>query len=112
MLVDCLTVPHSPEAWERFAFANNDAVNQINQAITAQTGVQLATYQLYPINFDDPSFFLENNQQAHIQFTQATGGQSADLQDVDLKDPKQLESWINLNWLELNSACVTLKIGP
>jgi len=110
MLPSLLNTPKSPQDWEQFSFANRDILTQIRQAIQSQTGVNLTEYQVYPINFDAIKGFLEANQQSHSDFNAVLGAQSSDLQDVDVKDQKQLQVWINLNYLELQSACQILGI--
>lgn len=83
---------------------------KILQAIQAQTGTELIQYQLDPISFQNPTFFLEWHQQSHLDFDGVLGLQSNDLQDVDLKDDKQLQSFIYLNWIEHNAANQALGI--
>jgi hypothetical protein len=112
MLAALLNVPDTEEDWSIWSYNNYDCVNQIRQAILAQKGIQLPEYQIEPISFSDINTWLENNQQAHVDFTNALGISSVDLTDTDLRDPQQRQSWIYLNFQELNSACQTLKIGP
>jgi hypothetical protein len=38
------------------------------------------------------------------------GLQSVDLEDVDLKDPRQLQAWINFEYQELYAASAALGI--
>lgn len=73
---------------------------KIIQAIQTQKNVRLNQYQLDPINFDNLTYFLEWHQQSHLDFDGVLGLQSNDLQDVDLKDEKNRESFVYLNWLE------------
>lgn len=73
---------------------------KVIQAIQRETGVALIQYQLDPINFEDLTSFLERHQQTHLDMDGALGLQSSDLQDVDLKDDKQLQSFIYINWIE------------
>lgn len=112
MLAALLNVPETEEQWALWSFNNFDCVNQIRQAIKAQLNLTLPEYQIEPINFSQIGTWLENNQQAHIDFTDALGQQSSNIQEVDLSDPRQKESFIFLNYMELLNACQTLKIGP
>lgn len=72
--------------------------------------VKLTEYQLYPINFDRITDFLENNQAAHTDFNGYLGLQSSDLEEVDIKDKKQLQAWVYLVYQELYDACAALQI--
>ena len=112
MLAALINVPSSDGDWAIWSYNNYDCVNQIRQAILDQFGLQLPEYQIEPINFSDIDTWLENNQQAHIDFTSALSQQSSDLTGIDLKDPNQRQSWIFLNYMELQNACDRLKIGP
>lgn len=112
MLAMLLNVPESDEDWSRWSYNNWDANNQIRAAILAQKNIRLASYQIEPIPWDDISLWLENNQQSHIDFTNALGQQSSDLSAVDFKNPDQVKSWVFLNYQELFDASQTLGIGP
>lgn len=107
---DLLNVPKTEVEWSFFSWNNRDAVTRIRQAIKAQKNVNLNDYQLDPINPNDPSFFLQNNQQAHTDFNGVLNLQSTDLLDVNLADPRELESWIFLNWKEVQQAELALGI--
>ena len=112
MIAALLNIPKNDGDWAIWSYNNYDANNQIRQAIFQQKNVQLPEYQLDPIPFDDLPTWMMNNQQAHVDFTGALGQQSNDLLHADLRDPNQLQSWIWLNYMEIQSACNTLKIGP
>ena len=106
------TPPRNDSEWSLWSYSNYDVNNQIRQAVLAQKNVILPEYQLEPINWTDLGTWLENNQQAHIDFTAVLGQQSSDLLSVDLTDPNQHVAWNFLNFMELYNACLTLKIGP
>ena len=98
-----LNVPKDKTGWDEWSF--NHAQQHINiiQAIQKQKGIQLNQYQLYPINFSNEATtltFLEWHQQTHLDMNNALGLQSVDLQDTNLKDQKQLESFVYYNFLE------------
>lgn len=105
-----LNVPRTKSDWDTWSLNHMLEHQKILQAIQQQKGIALVQYQLDPINFENPTFFLELHQQSHLDFDGALGLQSSDLQDVDLKDEKQLQSFIYINWLEHNSANAALKI--
>lgn len=112
MLAALLNIPRNEAEWAIWSYNNYDCVNQIRDAINTAYNVTLPEYQLDPINFGDIDTWLDNNQQAHVDFTRALGQQSNDLLHVDLNDSNQLQSFVWLNFKELQSACQTLKIGP
>jgi len=110
MLANLLSVPKSDPEWSSFSFNNRLEIDRVNQAILAQYGIDLPGYPLDPINWSQPETWLEYNAQSHIAFNGVLGLQSVDLLAVDLKDPKQLSAWINLNYLELFDAQAALQI--
>lgn len=112
MLAALLNVPNDEAQWSRWSFNNLDAVSQIRDAIQAQKNVRLPSYDIEPIDFNDLDGWLANNQQAHLDFNSALGLQSNDLEHTDLRDQKQKESFIWLNYMELQQASNVLKIGP
>lgn len=72
--------------------------------------VNLQEYQLYPVDFNHSTDWLDNVSQSMQDINSVLGLQSVDLEDVDLKDNNQLESWINLLYQELYSASAALAI--
>lgn len=72
--------------------------------------VNLQDYQLYPVDFNKSQDWLDNVSQSMQDINAVLGLQSVDLEDVDLKDEKQLESWVNLLYQELFSASQELGI--
>ena len=112
MLAQLLNVPETEHDWSIWGWANFDVNNQIRQAIKDQKGLTLPEYQLEPIPWNDIDTWLDNNQQAHIDFTSALGIQSSDLLHTDLQDRNQRAAWIWLNFSECQWACQQLKIGP
>ena len=112
VLAQLYNVPQTDQDWDRWSFSNHDALAQIVGAVAAQKNISLATYQVWPIDFDDIDNFLDANQQAHSDFNAALGLNGNDLLHVDLRDPNQRQSWVWLNAMEVQSACQVLKIGP
>lgn len=77
---------------------------------TATPVVKLPEYSIDPIPSDDVKGWLENNQNYHNDMNGQLDLQGSDLQDVDFKDQKQLQSWIFLHYQEHNSAEQALEI--
>jgi len=112
MLAYLSTVPQDQQDWSIWSFQNYTVINAINQAVFAQKQIILPNYQIEPIPWNDLTLWLQNNQQAHIDFTAALGQQSNDIFHTNWQDPAELQAWIFLNFMELYNACATLKIGP
>lgn len=72
--------------------------------------VNLEQYELYPVDFNKSQDWLTNVEQSMDDINSVLGLQSVDLEDVDLKDQKQLESWVNLLYQELYTASSALGI--
>lgn len=110
MIAALLNIPRSPEDWQRWSFANSEAIATLRGALAAQ-GVTIPDLQIDPINPAAPDLFLQNNSQLHQAITGALGLQSTDLLDVDLQDPNQLAVWIFQNHQDLYDAANRLGVG-
>ncbi len=109
MLPALENTPRTQDEWNRFAWDHRDSHNRIRAAILKHRGINLPDYQIDPINPGAITQFLQNNSQLHGDMNSTLGLQSADLQDVNLGDQRQLEAWIKLHWQEHNYA--ELKLG-
>lgn len=103
-------VPRTGLDWSRWSFNNKTAIDEIRQAILAQKSVNLPQYVLDPINFNAFYNWLTVNQQAHNDFNGVLHLQGDDLESVDIRDERQLEAWIYLNYQEIYSARAALNI--
>lgn len=110
MLAAIEAVPQSPDEWARFAFDHRNSHDRIRAAIGKATGANLLDYPIDPINPDNLANFLEFNSLLHDDMNSALKLISTDLQDVDMRDQKQLATWINLHYLEHYYAEAALKI--
>jgi hypothetical protein len=110
LLAAILNIPKTPLEWERWSFHHRLQHDQIRAAILTADNVNLIQYDMDPINFSSPEDFLERNQQTHIDMNGQLGLQSVDLEDVDLKDQRQLQAWINFEYQELFAASAALGI--
>lgn len=104
MLPILAVVPNTDDQWNQFSFNLRNEIDRINAAIQTQYNVNLPSYQLDPIPWDDVYTWLLNNSQAHIAFNDVLGLQSQDLLAVDLSDIRQRAAWIFTNFLEVQSA--------
>ena len=103
-------MPHDARAWQQFSWNNKQSHDAIRQAIFAQGNIRLNDYVLEPIAPDDLAGWLERHAQTHIEMNAALGVQGQDLQDVDLKDERQLVAWVFLHWQEHNTIVQALGI--
>ena len=111
MLAAILNVPATAQDWSTWSWNHRLSHSAILQAALRQKNTQLTDYVLDPINLEHIEDWLERNQQMHVDMTGLVGVQSVDLTDADFKDPKQLQAWIYLNWLDHVTVEQRLGIG-
>ncbi len=104
MLAALLNVPKTDAEWRQFSYDHRDSHDRIRAAIKKKYGVDLTDYVIDPINPDSLQQFLQDNASLHTDMNGILKSQSSDLLDVDINDPKQLDSWINLNYQEHQNA--------
>jgi hypothetical protein len=109
-LAQLLNQPKTDAEWSLWAWSHKDQHDLIRQAIQTKYNVNLDQYVLQPINLDEPALFLDNNQQAHDDFNGVLGTRGSDLLQVDLNNPAQFQSWINLHYQEHYTASAALKV--
>jgi hypothetical protein len=100
MLPALENVPRSASDWLFFAWHHRDSHDRIRDAIKKKYGIDLTDYQVEPISPDDTSGFLQNNSSLHGDMNGMLKLQSADLQDVDFKNEKEVQGWILLHYQE------------
>ena len=100
MLAILQNTPHTPTDWYLFSWNHRDSHDRIRAAILKQNSVNLQDYQIDPIDPNNINQFLENNQSLHTEMNGILHLQSADLEDVNLKDEKQLEAWTRIHYFE------------
>jgi len=104
MLAALMNVPKTDAEWRQFSYDHRDSHDRIRAAIKKKYGVDLTDYAIDPINPDSLQQFLQDNASLHTDMNGILKSQSSDLLDVDINDPKQLDSWINLNYQEHQNA--------
>jgi hypothetical protein len=110
-LANLLNVPQNQSDWSLWGFAHRVHHDQIREAIQAQYNVPLQSYPIDPINLDQIQNFLDYNQQAHNDFNGVLGLRGNDLEEVNLNDRSQLQSWIYLHYQEHLSAGQMVKVS-
>jgi hypothetical protein len=111
MLASLMETPENDNDWLVWGFANKQQNALIRQAIQLQYGTTLTEYVLYPIDFNNPVVFLQNNQLTHQAFLGILGLQSHDIEFSDFSNPAQLEAWIYINYKELYDASTKLGVA-
>ena len=106
-----LDPPRDDLEWQRWGFDHQASHDAIRAAIQAIGGPALAPQVVYPIALGSMRVFLAANQTLHIQMNAVLGQQSSDLEDVDLRDDKQREAWVNVHYAEHFNAEQALGIG-
>jgi hypothetical protein len=90
-------IPRESTDWNEWSFHHKVSHDLIRQGIAAKGGPTLTDYEIDPISPADMSGWLQRNSQLHIDMNSVLGLDSADLQDVDLSDERELVSWIALH---------------
>lgn len=104
-------IPTTPEEWASFSFSHKTSHQLIYQTINARDNLNLAEYDLDPINFNDFDYWLELNQEAHNDMNGVLNLQGVDLETLDPKDQKQLQTWFYNHVLEHIAAEAALEVG-
>lgn len=107
MLANLVTVPQTAQDWALWGFAHRDHHLLIRNAIQAQVGINLQTYDLDPVPFNDPDAlfnWLERNQLAHNDMDTTLNLQGSDLGSVDFSNANQAQAWVYLHLMEHTAA--------
>ena len=102
--------PQGEAGWKQWTFAESQIHFEIVQA-AQKLGVKLPTYQIDPFAVWDVKGWLLRHQGYHSDMCRAFGVEGKDLQSVDFADPKQLRSWMNENYMEMQAVAAFLGIG-
>lgn len=109
MLAALLNVPSTPEQWNEWSWHHRLSHQAIIGAALSQRGASLTDYVIDPVLLNQD--WLERNSQLHFDAGTLLGDQFVDLTDVDLNDPKQLQSWVYLHWQDHVTFEQRLNIG-
>jgi hypothetical protein len=109
-LANLLNQPKTDAEWSLWAWAHYDQHTIIRQAIQAKYSVALNSYPIQPIDLQQPTIFLNYNQELHDDFNGVLGTRGSDLLQVDLNNPAQFQAWINLHYQEHYTASAALKV--
>lgn len=107
MRAQLVNVPKTAEEWAIWGLAHRDDHQIIRDAIQRQTGINLPTYDIDPVPFNDPVAmynWLERNQLYHNDMDTTAGLQGSSLIEVDFSIPAQAEAWIYIHLQEHTAA--------
>lgn len=103
-------VPRTADDWQRWSWNHRTSHQVIRQAIRARGGPNLPDYVL-TVSEEDFGGFLERNQLSHVDMNGVIGAQSADLEELDPKDERQLIAWCWIHAMEHRVAENALGVG-
>ena len=103
-------VPQDEHDWLSFAFSNSNSHFRINNALRTQFNIINPQTILDPIPQFDFLNWLRRHAQQHSVMDQTLGILQSDLTAVDIKDPKQLQDWIFVQFGEHKQAADKLGI--
>jgi hypothetical protein len=105
-----LNTPTDQESFDIWAFQLFQNVSDINGAIFAQQHVNLPAYPIYPVPQNDLGTWLLNISEAVGNICSQLKIQSVDIENVDLNDDRERQSWSFSVFTEINQARIVLKI--
>ena len=111
MLAGLLNVPHTNDDWSKWAWNHRLSHDLIRAAILTKYGYTLTDYQIDPMDPKAMQQFLQDNSQLHGDMNAVLHLPGTNLEDTDLANKNQLESWLNFHYLEHQSAEFALGIG-
>lgn len=111
-LAALLNIPKTSEDWDIWSLNHRLEHDRLREAIQVKTNgaTNLFQYQLDPIPFSNITDWTQRHQQAHDDFNEALSLQGVDLEGANFEDSEQIQSWIYLNWLEHQTAALSLGI--
>lgn len=110
-LTTILYPPPTERGFDEWTWQHFNHHQAIIQAANVKFGVSLTLNQIYPLNENDISTWLDNHQNMHYQMNQLCNVQSNDLGDVDFKDSKQAAAWFQIHWQEHQGCAGVLGLG-
>jgi hypothetical protein len=105
-----IEVPKTREQWDAWSWHHRSSHIAIRQAILARGGPNLPEYIMWPIEFNQFSYFLQANSQSHTDMLSVLHIQSEDLLDVNMQDDNQKSAWIYLHALDHRNVEIALGI--
>jgi hypothetical protein len=111
VLAGLLNIPHTNEDWAQWSWNHKLSHDQIRAAILKQYSYSLTDFLIDPMDPKAMQQFLQNNSQLHGDMNATLQLPGTNLEDADLSNKNQLESWLNMHYMEHMSAEFKLGIG-
>lgn len=105
-----LNVPHDQPSWDIWAFDLDQNIRDLQQAIGTQRNIRLAPQQLYPVPPQAMQEWLSRVSDALGEIVAILRLPAADVENVNLEDPRERQSWANQVFSEVRDARAALKI--
>jgi len=99
-IANLLELPSSNSHWENWFWHNRTDHMLIKNRINALNLGNLVEYPLDPVTGIDQKRWLKDHHNAHIAFNNVINFPSLDLENVNMKDAKQLQSWLWIHYTE------------
>ena len=100
MLANLQLFPTNPTDFEYWSFSQQDHIARVNDAISTQQNIELESYELYPISQQSWLNWLQLHQKAHNDINSVLGTPGNDLSGLNLKDAKEVQAWVFLDFAE------------
>lgn len=101
--------PPTPDGMKEWMFHHFQHHLAINAGLSSTHGIKTNLYRIWPASVADKDW-LNEHQSQHNEMTAALGIVSADLGDVDYKNPKQFDAWLYAHFTEHQVAAQRLGI--
>src|SRR5690348_8916821 len=102
-LAQVLFPPPTEQGWTEWAFQHYQDHVALIAAIKRDTGANLPLYEIYPINPNDTTTWLEQHARQHADMLAVYGIIGSDLSTVDFENKRQKDAWLWLNFTEHRS---------
>lgn len=105
-----LNTPNDQPSWDQWAFRLDQNIRELQQAIGAQRDINLVPQQLYPVPPQAMQEWLSRVSDVLGEIVAILKLPSADVENVNLDDPRERQSWANQIFSEVRDARAALKI--
>jgi hypothetical protein len=102
-LANILYPPPTKSGLEEFAFANYQHHQLTTSALFRSRGVQVATFNIYPLVRASAEVWLQQHQQWHNAMNSVLHTSGVDLSGVDFNNKEQFDAWIFIHFNEHNN---------
>ena len=90
----------TPQGFTEWVFSHYVHHQAIISAVQQTKGIHLVLYDIYPFNDRNLDNWLQQHQSQHTDMTSVFGINGVDLTNLDFKDRRQLDAWMDLHYRE------------